>query len=77
MPRKNEGIKVTIVVTPTKGDPQSNEVTVRNPTVGDAIIAAKLSAVNHDVTLNGEPADLSTPIAAGDRVGIAERTRGA
>lgn len=69
-------IKVSLKITPTTGDAIVRHVTVRSPTVGDVLAAASVAAADKNLTVNGEPADLATPVAPGDRVLVEERPAG-
>lgn len=74
--KKTEGVTVTLKVTPTTGDPQTREVTVRGPHIGDVLAEGKVAAADKNITLNGEPANLGDEVKAGDIVGVEERAAG-
>lgn len=70
------GVTVTLKVTPTTGDPQTQQVTVEGPTVAQVLAERNVRPEGKNLTLNGEPADLGDEVNAGDVVGVEERPAG-
>lgn len=75
-PKKTKTFNVTLKVTPTSGDPTSRPIQVKSPTVSDVLAAGGVTHTDKNLVVNGEPADLNTPIAEGDVVGVEERVAG-
>jgi hypothetical protein len=67
----------TLKVTPVQGDSTETVVKVaKGATVGGALQQAGISVERKNVTVDGKPADLSAPLAAGQTVTVEERPQG-
>lgn len=67
----------TLKVTPVQGDSTETVVKVaKGATIGGALQQAGISTERKNVTVDGKPADLSAPLAAGQTVNVEERPQG-
>ncbi len=84
MSRKNKRNKkpaqtktATLKVTPVQGEATETAVQVaKGSTVGSALQQAGISTERKNVTVDGKPADLDAPLAAGQTVNVEERPQG-
>ena len=73
--KKSDKIRVTVVVVPTSGKPTERTVVVapKGMTVRDVLEEAEVSAKDRDLTLNGKPATVETPVESGSEIQVKHR----
>ena len=68
--------KIKIRVVPVSGDESSLEIEATHSAVGGALTAANADYKKMNLSVNGSPATLDTPIKDGDAITLTEKASG-